>query len=349
MIVLCFLNPYTQYLMKFASFAGLGSDIHVHVTTETAYSHKGSLKMETARLPNKSNGESGIPAQERQNRVDENKIMKTNGVQKHIFLCNNPSGRLGNQLFDFASSMGIANTLNYTFAMPSTHPLLGLFEINQPVLAKKPKNLRTVTLHQWRNKWWGSNGTYLAFNLTLSGYYRVWRYFKDVTDAVRKSLTIKGRFIDKAETFLKFKTPSNRTLVGIHVRRGDFLTEEQQAYGKAVASKKYISTAMTYFQERYSNSFFVVVSNDKRWCKDNLAGKDVVVSEYNEAIIDLAIMTLCNHAIMTSGTFGWWGAWLSGGEVVYWKGFPKPGSKNERDILFRGEFYPPHWSGIDSD
>ena len=273
----------------------------------------------------------------------------SNSVPKRYFLCNGPTGRLGNQLFDFASSLGIARTLNYTLVMPHTHPLLKYFKINLPVLEGKPENLRAITLQQWRNNWWGRNGTFLTFNLTLSGYYRVWNYFKHVTESVRESLQIKDEFLDKAKQFLQLHTPTNRTLIGIHIRRGDFLTKGQQAYGKAVASKKYITTAMAYFKKRYNDSLFVVVSDDKRWCKTNLAGKDVVVSQSNDAIVDLAIMTLCNHTIITSGTFGWWGGWLAGGEVVYWTGFPKPGSKNEKEILFKGEYYPPYWTGIESD
>ena len=65
-----------------------------------------------------------------------------------------------------------------------------------------------------------------------------------------------------------------------------------QVFGKAVASKKYITTAMAYFEKRYNDSFFIVVSDAKRWCKTNLAGKDAVISQSNEAIVDLAIMTL---------------------------------------------------------
>ena len=273
----------------------------------------------------------------------------SNITQKRYFLCNGPTGRLGNQLFDFASSLGIASTLNYTFVIRSTHPLLKLFDIDQHIVMEKPANLRPIPLKQWRNNSWGRNGTYFAHNLTLAGYYRIWGYFGNITNNVRKSLTIQSRFLDKARTFLRLNTPRNRTLIGIHVRRGDFLRDKLQEFGKAVASKKYIRTAMKYFEKRYNDSFFVVVSDDKRWCKTNLTGTDVVVSQSNEAIVDLAIMTLCHHTIITSGTFGWWGAWLAGGEVVYWTGFPKPGSQNEKEILFKGEYYPPQWIGIDSD
>ena len=338
----------------FIPFAGFNSYKQVSSNRVYSFKEEDSLELDGDRVPVANNTtirtDNGITStQQRQNNSKNPKNMGSNVIPKHFFMCKDSTARLGNQLFDFASSLGIASTLNYTFVMRSNHPLMRFFKINHPVLQEKPENLRTIGLQQWRNNWWGCNGTYLAFNLTLSGHFRVWGYFKHVADAVRKSLTIKHRFLDIAKQFLELNTPHNRTLVGLHVRRGDFLTDKQQAYGKAVAGKKYISAAMTYFQTRYNNSFFVVVSDDKRWCITNLAGQNVVVSENKEAIVDLAIMTLFHHTIITSGTFGWWGGWLSGGEVVYWTGFPKPGSKNEKDILFRGEYYPPNWTGLDSD
>ena len=276
-------------------------------------------------------------------------LAEPNITLQRYFLCNGPTGRLGNQLFDFASSLGIANTLNYMFVILSTHPLLKFFDINQTVVEQKPVNLMRISLREWRKNTWGRNRAYLAHNLTLGGYYRVWGYFKHITDNVKKSLTIKDYFLDKAKAFLQLNTPRNRTLIGIHVRMGDFLNEKQQAFGKAIASKEYITSAMAYFQKRFRDSFFVVVSVDKQWCETNLAGRNVVVGPCKEAIVDFAILTLCQHIIVTSGTFGWWAGWLAGGEVVYWTGFPKPGSQNEIKILFKGEYYPPHWTGIDSD
>ena len=352
-VLICyFLNSFHQAV--FVSFAGLRSYKQVSFNTKYSFTEGDRLVLDGYKVPIAYNTtirrKDGITSiQQGQNKSKNGKLVELNVIPKRYFLCNGPTGRLGNQLFDFASSLGISSTLNYRFVMPSTHPLLKYFEINHPVLVEKPENLRTITLQQWRNEWWGSNGTYLAFNLTLSGYYRVWNYFRHVTNAVKKSLTIKDQFLDKAKQFLQLNTSRNRALIGIHVRRGDFLKTGQQKYGKAVASKNYITTAMTYFQKKNNDSFFVVVSDDKNWCKNNLAGQDVVVSENKEAIVDLAIMTLCNHTIITSGTFGWWGGWLSGGEVVYWTGFTKPGSKNEKNILFRGDYYLPHWTGIDTD
>ena len=163
------------------------------------------------------------------------------------------------------------------------------------------------------------------------------------------NLTIKPKYVFKATKFLRSHVPAKRTLVGVHVRRGDFLQDNPQAKGNTVASKHYIRKAMGYFRKLYSNALFIVVSDGKAWCRTNVAGKDVIFSIFKEPVLDMAILSLCNHTLITSGTFGWWDRWLSGGTVVYWKGFPRPGSFIEENVLFKGEYYPPHWIGIEND
>ena len=58
-------------------------------------------------------------------------------------------------------------------------------------------------------------------------------------------------------------------------------------------------------------------------------------------------MTLCDHTIITAGTFGWWAAWLAGGTVVYLADYPRPRSYMERKVMIRREnYYPPDWIPI---
>jgi galactoside 2-L-fucosyltransferase 1/2 len=60
---------------------------------------------------------------------------------------------------------------------------------------------------------------------------------------------------------------------------------------------------------------FVVMSDDPEWCEHELHGDDVVVMKNNSAEEDLAIMSACNHSIIDYGTYGMWGAILSGGDT----------------------------------
>ena len=268
--------------------------------------------------------------------------MDTLTVNKFL-ICQRPTGRLGNQMFDFASAVGIAHALNYKFIMRSPHPLLEYFELNQ-TLAPRIKNVKKISIFEWRQNTWDK--TYLSHNLTLDRCWRAWEYFDSVSDGIRKSFTIKPEYLNVAKTFLKSHSRNNKTLIGVHVRRGDFLTERSKIKGRVVVDKNYLRKAMYFFRTQHKDALFVIVSNDIKWCKDNMQGNDVVFSIFTEPIHDMAILSLCNHTVMSTGTFGWWGAWLAGGTVVYCSDYPRPGSIVANNTLFRDNFYPPSWIGM---
>ena len=62
----------------------------------------------------------------------------------------------------------------------------------------------------------------------------------------------------------------------------------------------------------------------------------------HKAAVDLAVLASCDHIIMSTGTYGWWAAWLTGGVVVYYKYPAREGSLYSKH--FNGDdFFPPHW------
>ena len=260
-----------------------------------------------------------------------------------FLVCPNPLGRLGNMMFEFAASLGIARTLHYKHIIKPTHTLLKYFEIKH-ALNINLTNVFTINEAQWKNRNWRKNGSYLSHNLTLSGYFQSWKYFHNVSKEVRDAFTIKPEFLNRAIKFLKNNTPEVKTLIGLHVRRGDFLSNISKKEGRVVADRNYTIKTMDFFRERHKDAVFVVVSDDHKWCRKNVKGSDVVYSNFKEPIIDMAILSLCNHTIITSGSFSWWGGWLSGGTVVYLKDFPKRGSHLEKYMLPQ-EYYYPGWIG----
>ena len=248
-------------------------------------------------------------------------------------------------MFGLASCVGIANTLGYEYIINPSHKLLNYFDIKH-VSNTKPENVQTIYEHlQWRNKGWRANKTYLSRNLTLSGYYQSFKYFNDVAHELRKTFTIKHGYLDQASKFLKENTPKVKTLVGIHVRRTDFQTMISKREGRVVADGNFTRKSMNAFRAQYKDAFFVVVSDDQKWCQKTIKGSDVIFSPFKEPIVDMAILSLCNHTIITAGTFSWWGAWLANGTTVYLKDFPKPGSYLEK-FMPPEDYYPPYWIGI---
>ncbi|KAH3835789.1 hypothetical protein DPMN_109153 [Dreissena polymorpha] len=56
--------------------------------------------------------------------------------------------------------------------------------------------------------------------------------------------------------------------------------------------------------ERYSQ--FQLASNNWK----------VAFLEGNSDAVDMAVLSLCDHTIVSTGTFGWWAAWLAGGTTI---------------------------------
>jgi len=71
---------------------------------------------------------------------------------------------------------------------------------------------------------------------------------------------------------------------------------------------------------------FIVTSNSLKWVKKAINFKsiadqlsrtstkdkvdvDAVYSEGHNAGFDLALLSVCDGVIMSTGTYGWWGAW----------------------------------------
>ena len=88
---------------------------------------------------------------------------------------------------------------------------------------------------------------------------------------------------------------------------------------------------MDYYRLKYPDTVFVVVSDDMDWCRQKFSSRDVLLigwkfckfkrikpflSGGNSPEEDLAILASCNRTLIGYGTFGVWGGFLAGGEVV---------------------------------
>ena len=171
------------------------------------------------KLDEMSEGTSGVL--QVSNNTDEKRLPKISEPQ-HYLICRKPNGRLGNIMFLFAASLGIARTLQYKYVINSSHALLKYFDIKQ-VTTINIENVKDLYKHQWDSKKRRERMEYRSKNLTVAGYFHSWKYFQNYSDEIRNAFTIRKQYMELAFTFLKDKTPEDKTLIGIHVRRGDFL------------------------------------------------------------------------------------------------------------------------------
>ena len=265
------------------------------------------------------------------------------------FQCPYPTGRLGNWIFHFAVCLGMARTLNYKAVIEASHPLTKYFvEIDNTFASEiNLTNMVTVRDGDWENPTMWDKSEYCYHNLTFKGVFHSCEYFSNISKELRKALAIKPVFVQKAYAFIEATVPKVKTKIGVHVRRGDFFTPKEQQYGRTLADKHYLAKAMTFYRLRFTNAHFVVCSDDMEWTKGNIQAKEseITWSNFTEDIMDMAILSLCDHTIITCGTFGWWGGWLAGGTVVYLKDYPRPGSRLA-ELEPHKDYYPSEWIGM---
>jgi len=177
-----------------------------------------------------------------------------------------------------------------------------------------------------------------------------YKYFQQVEDQLRIDLTFNRSVLDKARRWLSKQTPENWRYVEfvrvlIHVRRQDYDNPILERRGWTKPTMDYFQRSMSYFTDCLERVQFVVLSDDPAWCRRHLRAKNIIYPRKHSPIIDLAIASLCDHAIITIGSYGWWAAWFANGITITQKNMPRNGSIISEKI-HRHDYYKSEWIGL---
>ena len=269
---------------------------------------------------------------------------------------------LGNLMFQYASMFGVAKTKGMTLVVPTGFRLSRYFEL--PALPDAPPSSEhaAYTYHELKSNAYDAllmSKLDPCHNSTLVGYFQSYKYFEQYQtqlavqlqfrDEIRRRAT---RFLDEAvrQTY-PLHTRAEVLLVGVHVRRGDMVTPRARQFGYVSPGKDYYVRAVSQLQSTYKERrlLFVVASDDIPWCEANFddVRAHFVFSRGHPDYVELAMLSQCEHVVASAGTFSWWAAWLSPGNVTYFKGFPKPGSALDAGFSFdRSDYYPEKWVAL---
>jgi galactoside 2-L-fucosyltransferase 1/2 len=195
-------------------------------------------------------------------------------------------------------------------------------------------------------------------NIELRGYWQSYLYFDAYRDEIREIFSGRSEVLKRLAHYFSditkidcptcsipssishqelrqiIRTNYNMTWIGIHIRRSDFTR-----LGFA-SSDQYIRRAMAYYKRRFYKQKlrFLVASDDKPYCYKLFATElnirqVFILPIYFQRGDDLIALSFCHHSIVTGGTYGFWAAYLTGGEVIH-------------DIVYpagcaRSDYYPP--------
>ena len=254
-------------------------------------------------------------------------------------------GRLGNQMFQYASLRGIAARRGYDFGIPPSsfrnewtdHQLFQVFDLSN-LLRQNIKYLDNGYAPEAGESFFHFDE--LLFNqcpndVSLIGYFQSEKYFVHIKDSIKEDFTFKEEILKPCQEMIS----SLDKPISLHVRRTDYLTNSANHYNLQL---DYYEEALSKFD---SDRTVVVFSDDPKWCmeQDLFSSDRFLVSENQSNYVDLCLMTLCSDHIIANSSFSWWGAWLANTSTVIapnnWFG-PNNANKETKDLI------PESWTRI---
>ena len=179
-------------------------------------------------------------------------------------------------------------------------------------------------------------------SLFLGGWHCE-KYFLPVEAEVRNSFKFD---FDKLNEYSKsiLREIDRFNSVSIHIRREDYLSEENYNVFGCVTSIEYYKKAIDYIKQKVDSPVFFIFTNDYDWVVNNFNQQEFRIITGNvaeDSWKDMCLMSRCKHNINTNSTFSWWAAWLNSNsnKIVI---CPKEFIHN----LETKDFYPQNWTKI---
>lgn len=152
----------------------------------------------------------------------------------------------------------------------------------------------------------------LPSDVYLDGYWQSEEYFKPIESVIRHEFTFKPTMNTLNNDIANQIKSTNA--VGLHIRRGDYVSNLKNAY-IGTCSLDYYASAIKHINTYVNQPHFFIFSDDVSWVKANLSldSKHTYV-DFNkgaDSYNDMRLMSLCKHNIIANSTFSWWGAWLN--------------------------------------
>jgi Glycosyl transferase family 11 len=245
-------------------------------------------------------------------------------------------GGVGNNLFIFASSFGIAKARNSLLCHDPEQPLhtTKLWKTCDVSLAVPPcpADLSCKRLDEGieYGKFHPSFMSGTESCVTPVTYLQSFKFW----EGQRLPLRLKHTAV--ARMFLA----ESKIDACIHVRRTDMLTHGHLATYNEVG---YLTNAIAKLKSLHGDSLkFLVASDDPGWVDSQPFLRDMARSPFDDYSQDMALLASCHHLIITIGTFGWWSAFFNGnnGTIIY-----RPQFMTEQ-YLYDPDFFPASWTPV---
>lgn len=255
------------------------------------------------------------------------------------------TGGLGNQLFQYAAAKslslhhGVKLYLDISsfsreklpeLELPRNFELYAFRGITEPIIDKKQvddifplskeKTLLQKILPRYRRDVYKQPYFHFDRNffrskkqVYLKGGWQSEKHFSQYKDIINSSFQLKDELIERVRQ--KAGEMSSYPSVGVHIRRGDYLSNKIILDSHGVMSAEYYANGFKVLEKKIGNFDVYYFTDDPEWVRKKLIplrNGEIVSHEISKTHFeDFYLLSRCQHTIIANSTFSWWAAWLN--------------------------------------
>ena len=251
------------------------------------------------------------------------------------------TGRLGNQLWQVASSYGIARTLNQDLLLPSDWMYRPYYSVPDKYFG----DIRDDTVESY--------DTDLVSHIDPRArvYLQDYNLWKDYESDIHDFFTPSDMAFETVYPEIDKITRLPHPTLSVHIRRGDNVDNPRGYHPLRPLS--YYKDAIDLCKKKYGIKSIGVFSDDPEYCKNNIDAdfyyegvtrpkehEDDFLTAPVLDWIDLELMCHFDNHIIGNSTFAWWGAFLS---LDMSPIYPSPWFGSKLQYINAGLMFPPSW------
>ncbi len=193
------------------------------------------------------------------------------------------------------------------------------FFLKNKIFYIEPKSIQKIT--KYNDEIYSFN---LSKNVYLEGNFETEKYFNHIKDDIKSEFSFLN--IEQFKKSFFYEKLNKRNSVSICLRQNRFIEGKNQ-YNELNKLKseqfkneqiKYINKAMHFIKNKINDPSFYLWSNDLYnfdiskfdFQVTKVMHDDKILSNIDKRVLDLFLITQCNHHIVIPSSFNWWGAWL---------------------------------------
>ena len=134
------------------------------------------------------------------------------------------------------------------------------------------------------------------------------RYLNGCEEKVKEAFTFHNEELYTAQDREWKEQIEKSNSVGIHIRRGDFVNSKFD-----ICSEEYFRKALKILNEQKEKLTLFFFSDDPDFVEErfaDLSNKVLIRHTAENSILDMEMLSLCRHKILSNSTFAFWAGWL---------------------------------------